>query len=62
VAAVLSKRELPFVFLSGYDDAETFPPEFRQTPRLSKPVDYSAMIRVLATHFVTPRRMRAVVR
>ncbi len=57
VAAVLGARKLPFVFLSGYDDAEMFPPEFRQAPRLAKPFDYADMVRVLADHLVKPRRM-----
>jgi len=57
VAAVLRARKLPFVFVSGYDDAETFPAEFRQAPRLTKPIDYSDVDRILATHLVKPRHM-----
>jgi CRP-like cAMP-binding protein len=35
----LRQREIPFVFLTGYDKSYVIPPEFRGTVRLSKPVD-----------------------
>lgn len=57
VAEALGARKLPFVFLSGYADAGTFPPEFREAPRLTKPCDSEEMVRALASHCVKPRRM-----
>src|SRR5438128_10265294 len=34
IAAALSERSVPFVFLTGYDDPTMIPPEFREVPRL----------------------------
>ncbi len=46
IAAALSERSVPFVFLTGYDDKTLVPVEFRQAPRLSKPVDEAHLISV----------------
>lgn len=35
----LRQRDIPFVFLTGYDRSYVIPPEFQGTVRLSKPVD-----------------------
>jgi len=37
IARVLSDRHVPFMFLTGYDDATIIPPELRETKRLVKP-------------------------
>src|SRR5437879_9653711 len=39
IAAALRARSVPFLFLTGYDDQTLVPVEYRQAPRLSKPVD-----------------------
>jgi CheY-like chemotaxis protein len=51
VAAELSAREIPFVFLTGYSDAATLPPEFRERPRMAKPFDGAELTRTIARHF-----------
>ena len=38
VAAALRERDVPFLFLTGYDQGLSIPAEFRHAPRLSKPV------------------------
>ncbi len=44
VAAALQAREVPFVFLTGYDDQTLIPAEYRQAPCLSKPVDEGRLV------------------
>ncbi|MDG4878777.1 response regulator [Mesorhizobium sp. WSM4935] len=39
LAEHLAARDVPFVFLTGYDSTTVFPDQFRDSPRLSKPVD-----------------------
>ena len=39
IAALLTERGIPFVFLTGYDDAALIPMAFRDVPCLSKPFD-----------------------
>jgi len=51
IAAALSKCSVPFVFLTGYGDATLVPVEFRQAPRLSKPVDEASLISVARETF-----------
>jgi DNA-binding NarL/FixJ family response regulator len=43
VAKTLTARQVPFVFITGYDDDFGFPEEFRHVPRLSKPFDHSTL-------------------
>jgi CheY-like chemotaxis protein len=38
VAAALREREVPFLFLTGYDERMPIPAEFSHMPLLSKPV------------------------
>jgi CheY-like chemotaxis protein len=38
VAEVLRRRDIPFVFLTGYDSAAALPRDFRSERRLIKPV------------------------
>lgn len=39
VAAALDERDVPYLFLTGYDTKHVIPPEYRSIRRLSKPVD-----------------------
>jgi DNA-binding NarL/FixJ family response regulator len=48
IAQALGERDVPFVFLSGYDMISIFPLEFRETVRLSKPVQPRVLKQVLA--------------
>ena len=47
VAAELSARNIPFMFLTGYE-AETLPTEYRARPRLTKPFHAEELIEALA--------------
>jgi len=51
IASALSSRHIPFIFLTGYDQDEVFPAEFRASPRLGKPIDYRKMQRMISEHF-----------
>ncbi len=51
VAAALAERGIPFFFLTGYDDAALFPPEYRSHARLMKPFDDDALERMAAREF-----------
>jgi len=44
IAAALRARDVPFLFLTGYDDQTMIPAEYRQAPRLSKPVDEGRLV------------------
>jgi CheY-like chemotaxis protein len=60
VAAVLEARNLPYVFLTGYDTDDMFPPEFRKIPRLPKPVRNRDLIEMLVENVKkAKRRQRA---
>src|SRR5690606_31924535 len=39
VAAALTERSVPYLFLTGYDTKHVIPAEYRSIRRLSKPVD-----------------------
>jgi len=39
IAERLHQRGVPFFFLTGYDDGQIIPPQFREVPRLAKPFD-----------------------
>src|SRR5262245_45999291 len=47
VAAELSARNIPFMFLTGYE-AEALPAEYRARPRLTKPFHAEQLIEALA--------------
>jgi DNA-binding response OmpR family regulator len=51
VAEVLTERNVPFAFLTGYGDAG-LPPAFRSIPRLTKPFAFSDLETLIATKFV----------
>lgn len=48
IATELKSRGVPFVFLTGYDLAEAFPPDLVDIPRLRKPVNPRDLKSVLA--------------
>lgn len=52
IARILADRGVPFIFITGYDDVSVIPPEFRDRPRLSKPVEDAKLIDTAACHFV----------
>lgn len=54
IAAVLTERKIPFLFLTGYDNSRLIPPEFRSARRLSKPIDPDALSSAISEHFRAP--------
>lgn len=44
VADRLVERGVPFIFLSGYTDADAVPDRFRSVPRLTKPYDRQQIV------------------
>lgn len=57
IARILEDRQVPYLFLTAYDDERVIPPQFRRAIRLAKPVDpdglaaaISQSCRVPATH------------
>ncbi|MGX7877470.1 hypothetical protein ACVDG5_036975 [Mesorhizobium sp. ORM6] len=48
LAEHLATRGVSFVFLIGYDSATVFPDRFRDSPRLSKPVEKTMLIKAVA--------------
>jgi CheY-like chemotaxis protein len=55
IAADLAGRHVPFVFITGYDLESSFPPEFRNVPRISKPLDLDKLVHTMLLHFVPAR-------
>ena len=47
VAEELSRRNIPFVFATGYGDKSHIPPAFAATPVVRKPYDSDELIRVV---------------
>ncbi|WP_245519462.1 MULTISPECIES: response regulator [unclassified Mesorhizobium] len=48
LAEHLARDGVPFIFLTGYDSATVFPDRFRDTPKLTKPVDYGLLIEAVS--------------
>jgi two-component SAPR family response regulator len=48
IARALRQREVPFIFLTGYDDPAIIPAELRPVRRLGKPVLGQQLIEVLS--------------
>jgi len=48
IAQALLERGVPFLFLTGYDDAAVIPHALRPTPRLAKPILGQQLIDTLA--------------
>lgn len=47
LARHLQSSLIPFAFLTGYSGDDMIPPDFRATPRITKPVDSRALLREL---------------
>jgi DNA-binding LytR/AlgR family response regulator len=52
VVGELTRRGIPVVLTSGYDDASLFPAAFRHLPRISKPFNEAALRRVCDSVFL----------
>jgi CheY-like chemotaxis protein len=50
-AEVLAERNIPFIFLTGYDNPSLFPPKFRDHPRVMKPFDEHELLKLIARFF-----------
>ena len=53
IAAALSRRQIPFVFVTGYGRAG-LPPEFQQLPVLAKPVSDEQLVETVTTLMAKP--------
>ena len=51
VATALGARNVPVVFLTGYDDAAMFPREFQSVPHIAKPFHLKNLEEVLSQQF-----------
>jgi CheY-like chemotaxis protein len=51
IASVLASRNVPFIFLTGYDREAVFPSEFRSAPKLAKPIATEALQEMMTLHF-----------
>jgi CheY-like chemotaxis protein len=51
IASALQQRDVPFAFLTGYDDGDVIPRDFAGAPRLGKPLDEARLVRTIATDF-----------
>lgn len=51
VAESLAGRQIPFVFITGYDLDSSFPTEFRDIPRISKPLDLGRLVHTMLRYF-----------
>ena len=51
IASALARRDVPFVFLTGYDDSTIIPRDFAAAPRLGKPLDEAQLLRTIAADF-----------
>jgi pimeloyl-ACP methyl ester carboxylesterase len=50
VAAALIERDIPFLFLTGYDDF-VVPPQYRGMRRLDKPADLRQLAEIVTSAF-----------
>ena len=51
VADILQERDVPFVFITGYDTQSTIPPRFHAVERLTKPFDLDELAVIVARRF-----------
>lgn len=56
LAEDLAGRQVPFLFITGYDLDSAFPAEFRDIPRISKPLDLGRLVDAMLRHFAPPSR------
>ncbi len=50
IAEALAARDVPFAFLTGYGES-ALPPAWQAVPRLSKPLDFSALVQLASQLF-----------
>ena len=55
VAAELTARNIPFLFMSGYDTLPDFPHEFKAVPWIIKPADPAALAAAMIETFCSLR-------
>ena len=55
VAAALIEQDIPFLFLTGYDDL-VVPPQYRAMRRLEKPTDMRLLAEIVTSAFGQPSR------
>ena len=55
IAEVLHAREVPFIFVTGYEDRSIVPMAFRSAPRLDKPVTDEQLIDAIVAAFAAKR-------
>ena len=51
IADVLTARNLPFVFITGYASPPSLPDAFEQVPRFAKPLDDALLITIVNNQF-----------
>lgn len=51
IAQALAERSIPFIFLTGYDDAVA-PADLRGRPFLAKPVAFARVAEMIRAHFL----------
>jgi hypothetical protein len=56
VAAALIERDIPFLFLTGYDDL-VVPPQYRAMRRLEKPTDMRLLAEIVTGSFGQASRL-----
>ena len=56
LAADLAGRQVPFLFITGYDLDSSFPAELRDVPRISKPLDLGRLVEAMLRHFAPSPR------
>lgn len=53
VADILQERDIPFVFITGYDTQSSIPPRFHGAERLTKPFDLDDLAVIAARRFAS---------
>jgi CheY-like chemotaxis protein len=56
VAAALIERDIPFLFLTGYEEL-VVPPQYRAMRRLEKPMDMRQLAEIVTSSFGQPSRL-----
>jgi len=51
IARTLAEREIPFLFLTGYDDAMAVPEAYQAVQRISKPFDQEHLVAIVRQQF-----------
>ena len=51
IADVLTARQLPFVFITGYASPPNLPPSFSSVPRFAKPLDDAMLVSIIESRF-----------